>query len=618
MFILSNFRKFLILKQLIFLTFCTSFLHASSNHYINKANTLDLSNKPYWHLLLHMNNHVSEIDDARFFLAEDGKTNPMSELEATLHSLLNETNFDDNATACLFPARTRWLKKELNIKALPEVTCREYTKVLKRLDPKSATIVFPAAHINSPASMFGHTFLRINSSYDSKLLSYAVNYAADANTETENGVIFAMKGLLGGYLGRYSLLPYYDKLKEYRDTEQRDIWEYDLNLSEGEIQRMVEHIWELHDASSFYYFFTQNCSYNILWLLEVARPTLELRDKFNLAVIPLETIHIVNEANLITQYHFRASKRSVLLRYEDLLHKENSYLPRALIVSKIKSKTIIEDQNISMQQKMYILEAAIEFLEYSFTKSEIDKEKYLALFHEFSQLRASLGTGKKLVVKTPANPIESHRSIKVSSGFGVREHKKIGFLGLRAAYHSLQDNSFGFLRGTQIEFLDLDLSYLEHSLQVEDATILSIMSLAQRSEFFDVFSWRTKFAFDRNYINDNSNFIASIGGGLSWGNDFGYIYTLVDPMFYIQSSVISALGVSLGAAIDTSRYMNTNIEFTSRYYDNGKQQYLVEFSQNFRIQANLQAQINYNYKERYNASALEKERTLKAVLNYYF
>ena len=29
--------------------------------------------------------------------------------------------------------------------------------------------------------MFGHTFLRINSAYNSKLLSYALNYAADAN-----------------------------------------------------------------------------------------------------------------------------------------------------------------------------------------------------------------------------------------------------------------------------------------------------------------------------------------------------------------------------------------------------------------------------------------------------
>ena len=141
-------------------------MHASSTHYINKANELNLSNEHYWHLLLHIDNGLSEIDDTRFFLAQDGKTNPKSELEATIDSLLNETSFDDNATACLFPARKTWLKEQLNIKDFPQVSCKEYQKVLKRLDPKSATIIFPAAHINSPASMFGHTFLRINSSYE--------------------------------------------------------------------------------------------------------------------------------------------------------------------------------------------------------------------------------------------------------------------------------------------------------------------------------------------------------------------------------------------------------------------------------------------------------------------
>jgi len=154
-----------------------------------------------------MNDGFSEIDDANFFLSKDGKKNAKKELDATITALLNETKFDDNSTACRFPARKAWLKDRLDIKKFPEVSCDEYDSILKRLNPKSATLVFPSAHINSPASMFGHTFLRINSGYKSKLLSYAINYAADANPDTENGVLFAIKGLFGGYYGRYSLLP---------------------------------------------------------------------------------------------------------------------------------------------------------------------------------------------------------------------------------------------------------------------------------------------------------------------------------------------------------------------------------------------------------------------------
>ena len=52
-----------------------------------------------------MNDGFSEIDDANFFLSKDGKKNAKKELDATIIALLNETNFDDNSTACRFPAR---------------------------------------------------------------------------------------------------------------------------------------------------------------------------------------------------------------------------------------------------------------------------------------------------------------------------------------------------------------------------------------------------------------------------------------------------------------------------------------------------------------------------------
>ncbi|MBU1659806.1 DUF4105 domain-containing protein, partial [bacterium] len=224
---------------------------------------MKLSDERYWHLLLHMQDGVSEIDDSRFFFAVDGKTNAKNELFATLDAFFEEQNSEDNSSLCRFPARAAWLQEKLNIHDFPHADCREYDKTLHRLNPQSATLVFPSAHINSPASMFGHTFLRINSAYKSKLLSYAVNYAADANPDDTNAALFAVKGLFGGYFGKYSLLPYYDKLKEYRDTEQRDIWEYDLDLDEKEVLNMVRHIWELNGTQSRYYFFTENCSYNM-------------------------------------------------------------------------------------------------------------------------------------------------------------------------------------------------------------------------------------------------------------------------------------------------------------------------------------------------------------------
>ena len=550
-------------------------------------------------------------------MAKDGKTDPKSELYATIDALLNESTLDDNSTACRFPARKAWLKEHLDGIEFPEVHCDEYDKVLKRLNPKSATLVFPSAHINSPASMFGHTFLRINSAYNSKLLSYAVNYAADADPSKENGALFAIKGLFGGYFGKYSLLPYYDKLKEYRDSEQRDIWEYDLNLSEEEVLKMVRHIWELNETHSYYYFFTQNCSYNMLWFLEAARPELDLRSYFSFQVIPLETVHATKAEGVIKEDFYRPSKRTTHLVYEKLIHKEYRELTLKLAASDI-DVAFLDASKIPLEQKRYILEASIELLEYDYSKSKIDKETYLKRFHNLSKARAALGTGEKIVIKTPPNPIESHQAIRASFGVGVREGKSVGFLGLRPAYHSLEDSGYGFLRGTQIEFLSLELSSDKHKLSLEDATILSIVSIAQRSDFFDNLSWRTKFGWDRNSLDNSAHFIGTVGAGFSWGNEFGYTYIMADPLFYHDSRFKSAIGGSVGFVLDKWRATSTKIELTQRYYDTGEIQNIFEFSQGFRLSQNLQLRLDYDYKERGKEMVEKRERSLKAYLNVYF
>ncbi|HLO24916.1 MAG TPA: DUF4105 domain-containing protein, partial [Geobacteraceae bacterium] len=175
-----------------------------------------------WQILLHYKptdaaSPTSLIDDQKFFLAPDGKRNPSGELEATLRGLFRNDLSGDDAIRCRFPARTAWLLDRLGIddRRLPEAACRKLDEALSAADPKRTVLVFPSAYINSPASMFGHTLLRIDSSNKSSLISYAANYAA-ATTDT-NGFLYAYKGIFGGYKGYYSMMPYYEKVKEYND-----------------------------------------------------------------------------------------------------------------------------------------------------------------------------------------------------------------------------------------------------------------------------------------------------------------------------------------------------------------------------------------------------------------
>jgi len=595
-------------------------LFASSvQNYKNQALELKLYEKHYWHLLLHMNGDESEIDDPNFFFAKDGAINPQAELLATLDAFFSDEIKDDNSSICKFPARYSWLKEKLHGDDFPTAECKEYNKILDRVDPKSTTLVFPAAHINSPASMFGHTFLRINSSYNSKLLSYAINYAADANPDKENGVIFAIKGLVGGYYGLYSLLPYYEKLKEYRDSEQRDIWEYDLNLTQEETMQMFRHIWELNGTHSYYYFFTENCSYNMLWLLEVARPSLELRKHFTYDVIPLETVHVVKDAGIVSNESYRPSKRTKLLKYEKLLDKKYQQLPLNLVASKITAESIERNETIALDQKRYILESAIEYLEYQYSRGKIKKEKYLDLFHAMTTERAKLGIAKPLEIQTPPNPIDGHRAVRAQVGVGSRDGDFITFLGVRPAYHDLEDSAYGFLRGTQIEFLNLLASTSTKETKVEEATIISIVSIAQRSLFFKNFSWRTKIGWDNNYLTDDPTFSLSVGAGFSWGNELGFVYVMADPIAYQDSKFHSGIGGSLGFKVDKyKKDANINVEVTQRVYDNGYDQILLKASTGIRTTQNSQIVLKYDYKDKVLANKKKDEQTFWLMVKYYF
>ena len=465
--------------------------------------------------------------------------------------------------------------------------------------------------------MFGHTFLRIDSSYNSKLLSYAVNYAADANTETENGFIFAIKGLFGGYMGKYSLLPYYDKLKEYRDSEQRDIWEYNLNLNEEEVKRMFRHIWELNGTQSQYYFFTENCSYNILWFIEVARPTIHLRDHFRYQVIPIATVHVAREDGILTTNSYRPSRRTTILAYENTIDKRYHDLTMDLANEKILIKEVMDNQEIYSEQKVYIIEAAIELVEYKFSKSKIKKEKYLELFHKLSKARASLGIHEAIEIKRPNNPIDGHRDVRVSASLGARDDEFIQMIALRPAYQDLKDSNYGFLQGTQIEFLSFLFSQSDDEFKVEEATMISIASIAKRTDFFKPYSWRTKVGWDRKYTDNSTHFITTLGGGLSWGNKLGYFYMMIDPLLYTQDTVTTGIGGSLGLAFEKYYWMNTNIEATHRFYETGDEQLIVEVTQGFRASQNIQIQINYDYKERILKNQND-EQTIRATLNHYF
>ncbi|EMY24798.1 PF13387 domain protein [Leptospira interrogans serovar Australis str. 200703203] len=307
----------------------SSFVFSEEKNPIQLYQEIALSKKldlnRYWRLLLHYRDPIffgkskSEADGNEFFLSPNGKTDPKAELLETISSFFREPLPEEIEETklhpfCKYPERFRWLDSQLNFDRglLPKLNCERYKNWIEALNPTSIKLIFASFYLNNPASLFGHNLLKIGSGESSKseILDYAVNFAAN-NSPDDSALVYTIKGVMGGYPGVFSIFPYYYKINEYNDMESRDLWEYELNFDEEQSKRITAHIWELGSTHFDYFFFDENCSYQLLSLLEIGNPELKLRDRFNLYTIPSDTVKLILEQEgLVRKKSYRPSLSS--------------------------------------------------------------------------------------------------------------------------------------------------------------------------------------------------------------------------------------------------------------------------------------------------------------------
>ena len=572
---------------------------------------MELSKDPYWHTLLHFKKTFwgsrSLVDDPRFFLDPAGKYDPQAELEATLRSLFDQEEDEKRHSACRFIARYHWLADRLKIDSsrlsVPE--CRRFSEIVAQIKPASVTLIFPTAHMNGPASMFGHTLLTIDTSSQSRLLAYAINYSAF--TRDTMGPNFAFKGLFGFYPGYFSMLPYYGKLQEYNDIEQRDIWEYPLNLSGEELRRLLMHLYEMDSIYSDYYFFDENCSYNLLFLLDAARPSTALTDQFPFWVIPLDTIRKVQEKGLTTGAIYRPSRATKIKYLASLLPENNRPMARDIAAGKMDPNRLLEEK-IEPGRKILISDLAGEHLQYQYSQKKLTPAEFQERFRKILRARSLLGGAEEdYRIPPPARPDEGHLSNRLSLGVGVNRGRLFEEVGIRPAYHDLLDNERGYGEGAQIIFADTALRFYssDRKLLLQKLDIIDIVSLSSRDIFFQPYSWKIKTGLLRRTGadgKDHSVYELNPGGGWSYRLDKrNLIYLLGETDLSLGGGLEGnyAVGIGASAGLLTNLTKKWKIHLFGReiYYGLGDEHHAWEagLHQNFTLNTNMSLRLELGW-----------------------
>jgi hypothetical protein len=520
---------------------------------VSSQQRIALSQSPGWQALLQYQRSdwdgrlESEVDSPGFFLAGNGKYDAAAELNATLEALQHEPE-----TRCRFPARYQWLLDQHAIAADKRASCSELDEWLSRMNADSVTLIFPAAYMNSPSSMFGHTFLRIDQkdqNENNRLLAYTLNYAANVD-ETDGEIMYSYKGLMGEYPGVISVKPYYEKVKEYNQMENRDIWEFQLDLTQSEINLMLKHAWELKDQYFDYYFFDENCAYRILSLIDVARPRLQLTQHFYSAAIPADTVRVIVDAGVVSDVKFRPSKASVLRDKSQYLNDDERALAVNLAVSPVFDTAAIDAYPSERQIAIY--ETAFDYLRYHVQADKLPREDTA------ERSRLLLLKRSQIPLPSPFPPVtppavrddQGHKTTKAAVAIGRQDNTSFTSIQFRPAYHDLLDPPAGYPEGAQIKVFELNLRHYETgTTKLEQLTLLNITSLTPKDIFFDPLSWRVDVGLNRKYTDTQWLLTPTLkgGAGASYKRHSQQIYALAEAQIETQHDLPSDGAIGLGA-----------------------------------------------------------------------
>jgi Domain of unknown function (DUF4105) len=471
---------------------------------IDKGLETKLAGEREWHLLLHyrknlFGGYTSEQDDPGFFMSPDGKTDPQAELDATLKQFFSEelVGRSKQTAQCAFIARYHWLRERLQFddSRLPKMACERFDRWFNDFEAQSITLIFPSAFLNNPASMFGHTFLRIDQrgqTEQTRILAYTINYAAYVPPDA--GIAYPIRGMFGGYSGYFSTYPYYLKVQEYRDIENRDIWEYRLNFSEYQVRRLLMHSWEMGNASFDYFFFKENCSYHLLALLDYADPSLHLTDEFLVWTVPADTVRLIaSKPGLVSGIAYRPSRSNVIRRKRESLPANEGELAHR-ITQDLGELTTPTFAQLGLAKQAFLLDLASDYLRYRVETTDSPppelKERNRAILTARSQLR--IPSPEFTVVPFAKQPELGHKTSRASLGSGWRNDDTFEEISVRAGYHDLLDPEVGYTPNAQIELASISLRHYNRvdQTRVERATLANVMSLSPIDSVFHAPSWK--------------------------------------------------------------------------------------------------------------------------------
>ncbi|MEA9357164.1 DUF4105 domain-containing protein [Bacteriovorax sp. PP10] len=511
----------------------------------------------YWEKLLHFKKGESLADGEKFFLSPNGKKNPEAELRATISAFFDpnmKVGWFNYHPQCVFRARYEFFKESGLLKDAPVIACPELDEWKAGLNAESITLIFSSSYPNNPSSLFGHTLLRLNQK-DKKndLLDYAVAFSAVPEKD-DPGLIFAFKGFFGGYKGLFEVTKYYTKVNEYNNGESRDLIEYNLSMTPAELDRTINHLWELYQTTYFdYYFADENCSAVLADLIAVGyKDDVRVNAHARWYYLPGEMVkHFSTLDGRIKSTNYRPSlKKQVAKMWEHLTPAE---------ISEVKDIVDMDELPEGITNTK-VLDAVIGYLDFTHYRIKHSlSEGQQKMLRKALIKRATLPKAEmvKEIYDQSNMPEFSHNPQKFSFFTRVENHNTLAGFEIKQGYHDLMSNDRGFDAFSQFDFLNASLIYdfKNKKVDYDKITVVDLISLHEYRFYDPQLSWRAKVTNERIYDLD-CKLCHKVNGNAYGGLSFRSPKTVFSVMLGVFGEVSSNLkkGFRAGPGSEISFY----------------------------------------------------------------
>jgi hypothetical protein len=454
-----------------------------------------LADDPTWLKLVHYEPDSSRawrstIHSGDFFLAADGRVNPLSELQATLAAFAEPAPPDPNQHAqCRFPARLQWLKTKLGEDhPFPsDIKCPALDAWTQGDSVSSLSIIYAAGYLGNPASYYGHTLLKFNfkeNNTHTSLMDVSVNYGAilEGKSKQDSQLSYLVKSVLGGYDGGFSHIHFYYFNNNYGEIELRDLWEYQLALPPEAVKLIVAHTWEVLGKRYTYYFFRRNCAYRMAEILQVVNGLKIIPDSPPW-IIPQSVVRTLARATfqdhpLLEKAVYHPSRQSRF--YEKFLDMP----PRESDIFKGLAKKTYTFDSLSFQalptaSKQRILDALLDYYQFAGKSPGIAADSVKQDYARSLSARYQLPAGEIAVRPLkPISPQEGRPSGWIQSGISHNSANGDALtIRIRPAYYDALDADGGHAPHSALSMGDTQLNLKQGSVYLDHFTLLGIDSV---------------------------------------------------------------------------------------------------------------------------------------------